>query len=309
MSLSLGIDSGGTSTRWAVADASGRVVHEGVAASMSGTMLGKAEGDAHLTQTVATIAQSASAYGSVGRVLWSLTGYGDPNAQMPLTARWLSAWPQLQPHAIDIRTDSAWVHQAHFAQGGLVVYAGTGSYASWQTDAVHTVGGRGLLLDDAGGGAWIGLQLLRAAWRDEELRAATKGARTHLAEAVFAALGSDQWLATRSMLYAQDLSHVRGALTALCQAAVVLNDAGDVRATQILQSAGAELWRLLHLAWLQTERAETQAIASGGVLTRLPGVFEALQTHAEREAPTLKIERSSLQLHVEAAKRAALMDS
>jgi hypothetical protein len=70
--------------------------------------------------------------------------------------------------AISMRNDVEIAYLDSFAPGeGYLVYAGTGSIAAW-IDAdgqFHRAGGRGVTLDDGGGGFWIAREAMRHIWR------------------------------------------------------------------------------------------------------------------------------------------------
>jgi hypothetical protein len=71
-------------------------------------------------------------------------------------------------------------YRASFAPGeGYLVYAGTGSIGAF-IDAdgqFHRAGGRGVVLDDGGGGFWIAREALRHIWRLEDERPAPGATR------------------------------------------------------------------------------------------------------------------------------------
>ncbi|MNT09130.1 BadF/BadG/BcrA/BcrD ATPase family protein [compost metagenome] len=123
---------------------------------------------------------------------------------------------------------------------GYLVYAGTGSIAAWiDADGVfHRAGGRGVLLDDGGGGYWVAREALRHIWRRED-EAPGSWQASPMAEAVFAQLGGSDWSLSRAFMYGQD----RGAIGRLALAVAASADA-DPLALDILQRAGQELARL-----------------------------------------------------------------
>ena len=55
--FALGLDAGGTSTRWALANRSGQVVAEGKAAALSGWMLTSADGQKQMSAALQDIAK------------------------------------------------------------------------------------------------------------------------------------------------------------------------------------------------------------------------------------------------------------
>ena len=77
--LFLGLDAGGTQTRWALADAAGAVQREGLAGGFSGTQLHDAAGRAAVLQVLREIAAGS---GRVQRAVAGVTGLDA--AQAPL---------------------------------------------------------------------------------------------------------------------------------------------------------------------------------------------------------------------------------
>src|SRR5258708_6815519 len=76
--LGLGLDAGGTQTRWALAIApSGKIVAEGQVAGISGTQLAGEDGRAELLRTLQALAAELMAHGRPGRLLAGITGLPD----------------------------------------------------------------------------------------------------------------------------------------------------------------------------------------------------------------------------------------
>jgi N-acetylglucosamine kinase-like BadF-type ATPase len=90
----------------------------------------------------------------------------------------------------------------HAAGDGYVVYAGTGSIAAFidAKGALQRAGGRGAIIDDAGGGHWIAREALRRIWRAED---DCPGAwrDSPMATKLFAAHGGSEWAQTRAWVY------------------------------------------------------------------------------------------------------------
>ncbi len=272
--IGLGLDAGGTSTRWAVANGGGRVLADGEVGTLSGLMLSSSDGREQFASVLKSIATALPRAEPVAAVLFGLTGAG-AGSNAALAASMTAQAFGLNPDAIHLRSDMALVHQVHFPSGaglGHVLYAGTGSYASHLDHAgrLHRVGGRGALLDDAGGGFWIGCEALRAVWRQEESGESLP--RTQLADAIFEQIGSDDWAATRALVYGQELANARGGVAKLTLA-VAQTQNSDVMSAQILTRAGQELARLVNASF-RSHGLRPLALA-GRVLTELPRVQSA----------------------------------
>src|SRR5471030_366189 len=173
---SLGIDAGGTRTRWALADADGAIVAEGSVAGWSATQMatpaGRAAAQAVFSALAADVLAAGSpAAGAPAQVCAGLTGFGGQPDVAALIIEWLSGALSIAPHAVQLRSDIEIAYLDSFAPGeGYLVYAGTGSIAAWiaADGAFHRAGGRGVLLDDGGGGYWIAREALRHIWRRED---------------------------------------------------------------------------------------------------------------------------------------------
>jgi len=236
--LGLGIDAGGTQTRWALADAAGAIVAEGAVAGMSATQMGNTSGRDAVRGIFSMLATQVLAVGKPQGVCAGLTGF-DGLATLP--AQWLAELLQVAPSAVTLRNDVEIAYLDSFAPGeGYLVYAGTGSIAAWiaEDGVFHRAGGRGVTLDDGGGGFWIAREAMRHIWRLEDER---PGAwqQSPMARAVFEQVGGSDWALSRQFIYGQD----RGAIGRLALAVAASADADPV-ARAILEQAGQELARI-----------------------------------------------------------------
>jgi glucosamine kinase len=288
----LGLDAGGTQTRWAVADAQGQLQAEGSVAPLNGMQLDTAEGRAHLRATFDAVAQAA---GPVQAVVGGITGFDA--TQLPRLCAIAAAAFNVPPDAVRAVNDVELACRAAFAPGaGYMVYAGTGSVSAF-IDAeglLHRAGGRGVVIDDAGGGHWIARQALQQIWRNED---AEPGAwrRSALAQRVFERLGGSDWMHTRQWAYGAS----RGELGTLALAVAAAAE-DDPAALAILHTAGLELARLA-LALLQ--RFGPRPIALGGRVFELhPDIEVTLRGQLPALVP---VERSTIPAHHAAARWAA----
>ncbi|MYM41467.1 BadF/BadG/BcrA/BcrD ATPase family protein [Duganella qianjiadongensis] len=238
----LGIDAGGTQTRWALAAADGQIVAEGAVAGLSVNQMqseaGRSAVQGLLQQLAAQVLAYAGTYGRPQGVCAGLTGFDGVAAQ---PAQWLAMALQLPQTAIQVRSDIEIAYLDSFAPGeGYLVYAGTGSIAAWidAQGTLHRAGGRGVLLDDGGGGYWIAREALRHIWRQED-EAPDSWRQSALAQAVFERIGGSDWALSRQFVYGQE----RGALGELALAVAASADA-DPAAQAILRGAGLELARI-----------------------------------------------------------------
>lgn len=265
----LGLDAGGTQTRWAVVDATGTALRQGQVAGFSALQLQDA---ASRDAVAALLAEIAAAAGPLQAVVAGLTGFDV--AQGPLLRGLLSRALRVDADAVQLMSDIELACHAAFAPGkGYVVYAGTGSVAAF-IDAggvLHRAGGRGVVIDDAGGGHWIAREALRHIWRAEDEAPGT-WQDSALARRVFERLGGSGWAQTRQWVYGAGAS--RGQLGTLALTVAAAADE-DPAAMAILQAAGTELARLA-LALLQRFGSRPVALA-GRVFDLHPVIGAQLQ--------------------------------
>jgi glucosamine kinase len=236
--LGLGIDAGGTQTRWALASPDGAIVAEGQVAGLSALQMGSASGRQSVRANFAMLAQEVLKHGHPSRARAGLTGFGGDGEQLQ---RWLSELLGLGSRAITLCNDIEIAYLDSFAPGeGYLVYAGTGSIGAWidEHNQFHRAGGRGVMLDDGGGGFWIAREALRQIWRNEDECPGCWN-QSPMARAVFAHVGGEDWSFSRQFIYGQE----RGEVGKLALAVAASADA-DPAAAAILHGAGEELARL-----------------------------------------------------------------
>ncbi|MYM29391.1 ATPase [Duganella sp. CY15W] len=292
--LGLGIDAGGTQTRWALADAAGAIVAEGSVGGMSATQMGSAAGRDAVRGLFAMLATQVLAAGRPLRVCAGLTGFDGVGTQ---ATQLLAEVLKLAPAAISMRNDVEIAYLDSFAPGeGYLVYAGTGSIAAW-IDAdgqFHRAGGRGVTLDDGGGGFWIAREAMRHIWRMEDEQPGV-WQQSAMARAVFDQIGGSDWSLSRQFIYGQE----RGAIGQLALAVAASADADPV-ARNILERAGSELARI---ALALVGRYGPRPIVLGGRAAHLhPLIAQSMRAALPAELPVTQ--RHTLAHH--AAARIAL---
>ncbi|MGV8867497.1 MAG: BadF/BadG/BcrA/BcrD ATPase family protein [Janthinobacterium svalbardensis] len=292
--LGLGIDAGGTQTRWALATVDGVIVADGAVAGLSALQMSSAAGRAAVHATFTGLCHAVLAVGQPRAVVAGLTGFGGDDAVLAQTLATLLA---LDAADVSVGNDIDIAYRDSFEPGeGYLVYAGTGSIAAWiDADGVfHRAGGRGVLLDDGGGGYWIAREALRHIWRRED-EAPGSWQSSPMAEAVFAHLGGSDWSLSRAFMYGQD----RGAIGRLALAVAASADA-DPLALDILQRAGQELARL---ALALTARYGPRPVVLAGRAAQLhPAIAVAMRAALP---VSLMMEQKVARSHEAAAKLAA----
>ena len=293
--LGLGLDAGGTQTRWALADGSGAVLAQGHAAGFSALQMTSADGAQALADVLADIAQQVQPHGRSTALCAGLTGF-DGDAQGPLASLFAQAF-NVPMQALRLLPDIELACRAAFAPGeGYLVYAGTGSVAAFvdAQEHLHRAGGRGGLIDDGGSGYWIARAALCHIWRGEDERpGAWRGSA--LATQVFDAVGGCEWADTRRWVYGAS----RGQLGALAVVVAAAADA-DPAALALLESAGRELARL---ARALARRHGARPVALGGRVFQLHPIIE---NSLRAALPGCAVHASAgLASHITAAKIAA----
>lgn len=294
----LGLDAGGTQTRWALAAADGTLLGEGRVAAVSGLQLDHAAGREAVAAALRELAAAVAPRGGAGRLVAGVTGL--EAAQAPLFGELASAALGLLPAAVRTMTDIELAYHAAFEPGaGVVLYAGTGSIAAHvdRHGAMHRAGGRGAVVDDAGGGHWIARRALRHIWRAED---AVPGSwqLSPLARRVFEHIGGADWAQTRQWVYSGPGAS-RGEMGRLALA-VAAAAGEDATALALLQAAGSELARL---ARAMRQRLGVLPLAlAGRVFDLHPAIEHSLRLALPADTPAWRL---TLPAHHAAARLAA----
>lgn len=289
MRLVLGIDAGGTQTRWALLDGSGGIAAEGEVRGFSAAQARGAD-RAAVVAILEELARAALAVGRPERVHAGLTGFGGDGDGLRAD---IAAPLGLDPSAVTVGNDIETMYLDLFAPGkGYVIYAGTGSVAAFIDEGgqVHRVGGRGVTVDDAGSGFWIGRAALRVVWRAEEENPGSSRS-SPLAAELFALVGGSDWADTRRYVY----EGTRGDVGRLALAVARAADR-DEAAREILRMSGRELARL---ARIMTGRFGPRPIAVTGRAAALHPLI--LETMRAQLPPDTALELRAVRGHYAAA--------
>ena len=274
MPLGLGIDAGGSATRWLLLDGDGTVVGRGAALPLTGhlfTDLDRKMNLHRLTKLLGDVRKTALPDAVVAGVTGAHAGTSAAGALRDVAAQTLG----IEPSRVRITNDMDIAYASVFRPGeGVLVYAGTGSvgYHLRADLTVVTAGGYGHLVDDEGAGYWVGREGLKQTlrWADES----GSPAQRPLAEEVYRVLGSNRWEDIVAVLYRGGRAAVAAVAPAVGRAA----QGGDERAGAILEQAGAELARLARTI-LQRVGKPLPVILAGG-LTELGNPLLSAFGHA-----------------------------
>ena len=218
-------------------------------------------------------------------------GAGNPNL-----AEMLSKSFNVPRESVSVVSDIEIAYHAAFSPGeGYLIYAGTGSIAAYidGAGALHRAGGRGVQLDDAGGGYWIAREALRRIWRREDT-APNAWRESPLARSLFEKVGGDSSIYAARFLAEHDRGEVGLLAIEVAQCADI-----DSMAAEILTDAGTELVRLANA---MLHRYGSRKIAVGGRVAYLHPSIEAAMRHSLPKDITMKFQ--TLDAHHAAARLA-----
>ena len=286
--LALGLDAGGSATRWATWGPEGKIA-SGELISVTGHLFHQAE-RARFGEMTAAL-RSALNGAPIGRVVAGITGLSSTAPEAAAAAASIAGAVGVPVSSVHVEDDIWIAYHAAFAPGeGHVVYAGTGSIGVHirLDGGVVRVGGRGMLIDDAGSAFWIGRQALDLIHR---ARDADPASRSRLADAVFAMIGGDDWDRVRAFVYG-------GGRSAVAQLARAVAAADDPVAIGILREAGRELARLAQVL------AAREGPSPVALLGRAAGLHPAILDAMRIAAAPLAVERRTLDAAATAARLA-----
>lgn len=292
MKTTLAIDAGGSSSRAALLDATGRLLGSARAAGANPTSSG-------VDSAAAQIADAAASALAVARVSEPSLTIG-PGSTVAITqagqlsdAYRSALLARLVPLGFDrlvIESDLLGMYgSGSVAPEGIVLVAGTGSVAGRISGGtvVQEVGGTGWLLGDGGSGFWIARRILRAVTADLD----GLGPRTSLTELVSAAMG----LPTRPSTHDEPDTRRRSAsLESLIRSAnsgppvaiaayapLAFAAAGDDVAAHILDGAVDRLVSLVEALMLPEAGTDQGSLVVGGSVL-VDGILPSVASAAER---------------------------
>ena len=296
--IGLGIDAGGTSTRWALAASDGSIIAEGQVAGLSALQMNSEDGREALRSTLMQLAQEVRVVGEPAYVCAGMSGFDQGSEAGDGIVSLITSVIGVSRDAIRLGNDVEIAYLDIFVPGaGYVVYAGTGSIAAFidEDGELHRAGGRGNLLDDGGSGYWIAREALRQIWRAEDARP-DSWRDSPMAVEMFGRIGGSDWSASRDFVYGVSS---RGDVGKLAIAVAAVAEI-DPAAMAILQAAGAELARL---ARVMIGRFGARPIALTGRAVELHPAIEQFCRANLPDSAELKLVMS--QAHYAAARIAA----
>jgi glucosamine kinase len=287
----LGIDIGGTASRWTVVTDDGVAIARGVAMGATGHLFSATERE----RFVSAIAEIRAAAGhGISAVHMGVTGLGEPAA--PEAHAVVAAQLGIAAEGVTSSDDMELAYRTVFRPGqGHLIAAGTGSVGLHITLGGERirVGGRGMLVDDGGSGTWIVLTAIKRLYRLIDETGDNVGAN-ELAERLHAGVGGSSWDDVRAFVYGSD----RGRIGLLAQAVAAAAGAGDAMATDILHEAAVELARLANALIRRGGNGPVAFV--GGVVDIHPAIRNGL----ERELHDVEVRFPRIDASLFAAKMA-----
>ena len=287
MAFFLGIDGGGTSTRALLCDERGRVLGLG-AGGVSNHLHAGWEGAA---DSLRTAVQGAFAAAGVAPARSAAVFLGmAATASDAARDRWRTLALQLGlaagPEAVGVDHDIRIALAGGLAgRPGIALIAGTGSacYGRTASGATWQAGGWGSILDDGGGGYWLGLRAVAAAIRSEDGR----GPQTEQRARVLARLEVATLREIVTRLH--DGTLARHELARLAEDVMACAAAGDTAAQELLLRGAAELALMVRaVAQKLFTGATPEVVLAGGTATA--DVFAPVITAAlAREVPAARL--------------------
>ena len=284
--LCVGIDMGGSQTRWAALMTNDKqIIAEGVTHGSTALHLQNPEVRGNLLLLFQEIAQQLWAQvpfengmdSTPLQICAGITGLLGADQQLIVRELLQQAFACPLEHIRANNDIEIAYYNAFDAGAGYLIYAGTGSIGAFidHEQQLHRVGGHGYILDDAGGGYWIAREALKHIWRREDEQPGW-WQQSILAQSVFEHIGGSDWASSRHFLYQGS----RGQVGRLALAVAACADE-DRDAAGILTRAGIELARL---AELLTRRFGLRELALAGRIRELhPIIAHSFEQHLPAE--------------------------
>jgi glucosamine kinase len=272
----LGIDAGGSSSKWAVVDGAGDVLKAGRVGTLSGHLY--SDDSRERAKVVLETLRSSVAQFAPRVALAGVTGLTKASPEAVWLEGTMTEVLSLERCAVIGDMDLA--YRAHFQPGeGIVLYAGTGSIAYHVTEQleVKRAGGRGYMIDDASGGYWIGQRALRFIVRQMDAGLSTDDP---LSSAVLGQIGSSDWDRVRAYVYSGD----RSAVSRLAPLVGMAAQQGSAEAQRILERAGRELADVAQR--LQAQVGALPVTSAGGAWLVSPMIAVAARASGLAFAPS-----------------------
>jgi glucosamine kinase len=299
--IGLGIDAGGSGTRWLLLKRDGQELASGQVEPINGHVFTPEDRErnfSRLTQVCQDVLKVAKPHAVVG----GFTGLYPNTDASRLFNDFVAELLKVEVARVSMTNDMPIAYAAAFEPGsGVLVYAGTGSVGYYETaeGKIISAGGYGYLIDDYGAGYWIGHEAIKQVmrWFDE----LGHPSDAPLAKAVYETLGGSDWRHIVSVIYGES---PRSILATLTPAVAKAASEGDDVARSILERAGTELARLANVILKRLDKhlpvgfmggiSKVSPILTGSLQTHLPDV----KFHVVTTEPVYAAARLALQMKI-----------
>ena len=282
MRFTAGLDGGGSKTALCCMDSRGSVICRDSFGQLNINGMDRLAIGKTLADVAVRIAEMQSRGGTCAGMTIATAGISNPDCRSIIETG-LRAAGYLG--LFDLRGDHEAALRGAVGKVGLVLIAGTGSICFGRNTQGQTdrAGGWGYLLDDEGGGYALGRDILRAVLRARDGRAAP----TALAEAVYRHFSAKEPEDLIRVAYDPVLG--KGSIAGLAPLLQDAADKGDAGAKNIISHAALQLACLCAAVIDKLQLDQSVLALSGGVLSGIRALTEALETRLGEKYPLLRV--------------------
>ena len=278
MKCFLGIDGGGSGSRWALMGADGAFLGRGDGPSVQVSTMGIPDSAHAVGKLIMDASAQGGADGPVVAVV-GLAGAGSPQRWRDIESALAAEASLLGTDRVRVVSDIEAVAAAALSEGvGVALWSGTGSFAVASDGGSHLyrTGGRGHLLGDEGSAYSVVLAAARAAVRARDRIGPATDLRPRL-EDVLDVAGVEA-LATAMQ------GKTPGEIAGLFPVVLEVDADGDELARVVLDDGAEQLARLASAACVRASLgpAETDVVLGGGALGQERYADRVVQRLAER---------------------------
>jgi N-acetylglucosamine kinase-like BadF-type ATPase len=268
MAVGLGIDAGGTATRWLLLQ-DGKEIARGQLETITGHIYTPEDRERNFSR-LENLFSEVVAVAKPDAVVGGITGLY-PNTDAALEFNQLaSEYLKIPLSNVNLTNDMPIAYACAFEPGqGVLIYAGTGSVGYFEDAAGQVLrsGGSGYLLDDFGAAFWIGQQGIQQVMR--QMDETGQPSRTVLAHEIYSIIGNNSRQHIIEFVYSGD---PRNILAKLAPAVTRAAEQHDITAINILEKAGQELARLANVILKRLEK--TMPVAFMGGMSQVSSILD-----------------------------------
>jgi N-acetylglucosamine kinase-like BadF-type ATPase len=286
MKYLIGIDGGGTKTDCAVADLSGKIIHQTTGKPSNFLVIGVEEAVENIFSLIEeNLFQLEGDFSDVKQIVIGVAGAGRKEDSQILEKSFLDYAEQQRVHFKNVKV----VSDAHIAlEGafpdsiGCILIAGTGSilFGKDESETIHRVGGFGRLIGDEGSGYSIGRKALNAVSKESDGR----GEKTLITEIV-----NEKMKVGHSDLLINKVYKEKLDVASLAKIVIEAAEEGDPIAEDILDEEADEL--VLHISSFlhKISTKQLNISFSGSLLDNKNFYSELLKRKIKSTLPNVKV--------------------